>query len=194
MSSAATTPTPTPRPVRRLKSRDRAGQQFGHQPPVARYFAYQPQRGAAPEARPELIVSRLAENEPPELIAIRDRTPGYQRGSPGRDHGLEGGTRREHHRFAEIDPQNHGPIALLAKHLCVRLAGPRRDPPVDRAQIVALLIRARLVELDTAALERGQVAAGGECPNARRRQADRFATRLERDQFPQTDGGHRLGH
>jgi hypothetical protein len=94
----------------------------------------------------------------------------------------EGPTRREQHRPAQIEPDEHGPIALLAKHFGVRLAGARRDAPIHRAQIVAGLIRSRFVELDAAALVRRQVPADRGDAHARRRQPHGLAGRPQAHQ------------
>ena len=42
----------------------------------------------------------------------------------------------------------------------MRLAGARRDPPVNRANVVAGLLAAHFLELDTAAAKVGALAAG----------------------------------
>jgi hypothetical protein len=87
-------------------------------------------------------MTRLVEDQTADAVAAIDRGPAEQGGRPRRNDRLEGDSGPETHRGPLIDQEPDRALALLPKELDVRLAGPRGDPPVHVAGVVAGLIDA----------------------------------------------------
>ena len=125
----------------------------------------------------------LREDESAEPIAVGDRTPCDQRGNLRRSHRFEHAACSEVHGPAKIQPDDDRPVALIAKDLGVRLSGPGGDSPVHGSQIIARLIRTRLVVFHAAPLERRHVTARAYHADTHSGQIQRLASGLQPDQL-----------
>jgi hypothetical protein len=103
---------------------------------------------------------RVAEGDDPEAVpAARRDVPERDRDSLG-DIGLAPIGRAEAHRRGRVEdePRDEHPLGVLHAH--VRLAGSRRDVPVDLADVVAGRVRTDLRELAPVAEQLRAVVAG----------------------------------
>ena len=95
----------------------------------------------------------LGEDEPAQSIAVGHRTPRHDGGGLRGPHCLKDATSRKVHGPAKIQPDNDRPIALISKHLGIGLTRPGGYSPIHGSQIVARLIRTRLIVLYATSFE-----------------------------------------
>src|SRR6056297_2006394 len=105
-------------------------------------------------------LGRVAEGHATDTIVEPAGGPADQCGSPCRLHRFEGAARAEGHVWAAIDTEHDAALALLAKHLQVRLIGARRDLPIHVTDVVALAVLPHFLEVDTSAPEHRGVESG----------------------------------
>ena len=119
-------------------------------------------------ARSHLPVIPRPEEEAADALVGRQRAPGEEGGDFGGEHTLEAVLRTEAHRRALIHDEKHGSLALFMEHLRMRFARARRDAPVDGPDVIAGLVAANLLELDTAATKIRTLPTGQlrQCPAA----------------------------
>jgi hypothetical protein len=130
-----------------------------HGLPEARFSQHtkESERGSVSEPGAEFELLTLGENKPAQAITIGNRTPRDKSRSLRRPDRLIGATGCEHHGLAQIQPDNDRTVALLPKNFGMCLSSARGNTPIDRTQIIARLVRSRLVKFHPSALESGQM-------------------------------------
>ena len=111
-------------------------------------------------ARRDELLDLVGEQDQPDLVVVADGGEGQHRGDLGRQLALGLRVRAEQARAADVHHQHQRQLAFLDELLDERMVHPRGDVPVDRADLVAGLVFAHLVEVHPLALEDAVVLAG----------------------------------
>jgi hypothetical protein len=96
-----------------------------------------------------LSVARMSPTRSLFRIALNARSAAHL----ARDAHLRGAPRSEALARRQVDDEHHGHLALFDEDLDEGLVHPRRDVPVDRADVVAGLVRAHLAEREPCPLK-----------------------------------------
>ena len=122
-------------------------------------FADEALDGGAAFARGEAFHHAVGEEDEADFVLVGEGGQGQEGGELGGAGGLGTGGGAEALAAGDVDEEEDGELALLAKAFDVGLAHAGGDVPIDGADVVAGLVGAGLVELDAAALEDGVVVA-----------------------------------
>ena len=98
-------------------------------------------------------------------------------------HGLEDAASSKMHRPAKIQPEDDRTVTLVAKYLGVWFPCPSRDSPIHGSEIVAWLIEAGFIVLDSAPLVRRQMRSDTQGANSESGEIQRLAGSLQIDEL-----------
>ena len=151
---------------------------------------------APPLLRRDEQLDAVGEDHQPDPVVALDGGVGEHRRHLRGHFVLELGAAAERARRRDVDQQHHGQLALLAVLLDVGEAGAGGDVPVDRADVVARLVLAHLLELHAAPLEGALVLAGedvGDQPLGADLDRLDLLEQLRRQRLAEVDGGGSAG-
>ena len=122
-------------------------------------FADQTQRVRAAFLRRDEKLDLIGKENQPDLVVVPDRAEGEEAGDFGRELALRLRDAAEISRSAHIDHEHDRELAFLGEFFHKGVAEPRRHVPIDRANFVAGLVLAHVLEIHPAPFEDAVVIA-----------------------------------
>ena len=123
-------------------------------------FANESQGVRAAFLRRDVKLDRVGEEQQADLVVIPDRAEGEETCNLSREFALRLCVASEISRGTYIDHEQHRQLTFLGEFLHERRPESRGHVPVDRADFIARLILADLIEVHPAAFENAVVIAG----------------------------------